>query len=173
MDFEKEIHKFMPMREFEFNVNISIKHKHIYIEVAKPPCSTIKRRLMDFEVFPYHSENQIVHADIFSTPFVKPYQLDQHLLEHILFSDEYFKFSFVREPYTRFLSAYLDKIVRLKPQVKNVLSALNLPSDDKSTSQADRTGEVHDQPRSHAPGRHGAQIHVCSLCANGLPGHEK
>lgn len=137
MDIEKEITTFMPLHDFNFNINISLKNKYVYFEVAKAACSTIKKRLLNYEVSPFDASNIKLHHDIFSSPFVKPYQLNKKMLRHVLFSGEYFRFSFVREPYVRVLSAYLDKIVRLKPQAKKVLRALNITFDDEAFSNID------------------------------------
>jgi len=48
---------------------------------------------------------------------------------------ETFTFCFVRNPYTRLLSGYLDKVVRGEPQKNNILEFLGL-SDDPATEIA-------------------------------------
>jgi hypothetical protein len=62
-----------------------------------------------------------VHLNAFETPFVKPYQLPFTKFTSILNSDRFLKFAFVRNPYTRLLSCYLDKIVNNKPQKGEIL----------------------------------------------------
>jgi len=140
-DFENELAAFMTLREFNYQVNISLKHKYVYLEVAKAACSTIKKRLIDYEVAPLSYGDRKIHTDNFSSPFVKPFQLDSTALQHILFSGEFYRFSFVRNPYARVLSAYLDKIVQHKPQVRKVLRILGLPDDDDAVAGTDLTFE--------------------------------
>lgn len=141
MDLEQEISAFMRMREFNSIINISLKHKYVYLAVAKAACSTIKKRLLDYEVSPFKYKNREIHADIFSSPFVKPYQLDEETLRQVLFSGEFYRFSFVRNPCVRVLSAYLEKIVCHKPQSREVLRALDLPFDNDAIASTDLTFE--------------------------------
>ena len=54
---KKEIEKYMTWREFNFNTNISLKNKYVYFEVAKAACSTIKKRLLNFEISPFDGSN--------------------------------------------------------------------------------------------------------------------
>jgi hypothetical protein len=58
--------------------------------------------------------------------------MDNDSLEKALLSDEFFRFGFVRNPYVRLLSAYLDKIQRDKPQKKLALRSLGMDETDLS-----------------------------------------
>lgn len=93
-------------------VCISIKNRYVYFEVPKAACSTIKNALHQLETDGLAARPRVTaHPLPVESPFVKPYQLKREDLLHILRSPEFFRFSFVRDPYSRLLSAYRDKIL--------------------------------------------------------------
>lgn len=101
---------------FNSAVNISLKHRFVYVENPKVASSTIKARLHANEVAPLKNVKVGPHPDIANSPFVKPYQLPEDMLAECLFGDEFYKFAFVRNPFNRLLSSYLDKIVGKAPE---------------------------------------------------------
>lgn len=122
----KSLTKYMNQTEMFENIYISLKNKYIYFETAKAACTTVKRTLMNFELVGTNLRPEKVHLDVLSSPFVKPYQLSNSELIKILDSDKYLKFCFVRNPYVRILSCYLDKIEKDKAQKKKILKTLGL-----------------------------------------------
>jgi len=134
-----KIKQFMNYREFNYNTFISLKHKYVYIEVAKAACTTIKKRLQGYETEPLEYPHKEVHTDIFCSPFVKPYQIQKRMLEKILFDSQYYKFTFVRNPYSRILSAYLEKILNKKPQAKQILKILDGQYNESKSDYKDIT----------------------------------
>jgi len=88
-------------------INISNKNKIIYFETPKVACSTIKRTLQTLEVDDISLLSKDVH-DKSKTPLLSPLSLVHPLSHHL---ESYFLFGFVRNPYSRILSCYLDKIV--------------------------------------------------------------
>lgn len=106
--------------EFNQNVHIDLVNKFVYVETAKVACSTIKARLYGHIVrgLPIPKE---VHPNVHGSPFVKPFQLPNEALTDILFGEAFYRFTFVREPIERILSAYLDKIARPMPQKERFL----------------------------------------------------
>ena len=116
-------------------VNISLRRKYVFVEVAKVACTTIKYNLQKLEFLgsdyarPRHSHE--VH-DRWTSPFIMPMQLDDETLARALRGDEFFRFTFVRNPYTRILSAYLDKFGKNAPQKAPVLAALGKDPADLS-----------------------------------------
>jgi hypothetical protein len=134
------------MREGEFNYafSISLKHKYVYVENAKAACTTLKSILGEWEFSDCQLGLDIprayfanVHVNVVGTPFVKPFQLGESKFNEILHDDQFFKFSFVRNPYTRILSAYLDKVQGGKPESQEIVveaERLGLIDEQRSVS---------------------------------------
>ena len=109
----------------DYLINISNKYKYIYFETPKVGCSTIKNTLQKLEVDDESKLPDWVH-DKHLSPLLSPLELEKNFTEYI--NDEYFKFSFVRNPYTRILSCYLDKILGIEKDV--MLPKLGFKSTD-------------------------------------------
>ncbi len=98
----------VPLQEFMYGVNISLAHKYMYVETPKVGCTTIKSLLIraeldrDFEF----SDDEHVHRR-FLSPLLNPRQVGEF---SSFLQGNVFKFCFVRDPYSRLLSNYLDKI---------------------------------------------------------------
>ncbi len=99
-----------------YSMHISLKHAYLFYETPKSGCSTIKRRLQRIELSdtPFKPSNS-VHSRL-ESPMIAPSQLPRAQINEILADHRFPKFCFVRNPFTRVLSAYLDKIVRNEPQ---------------------------------------------------------
>lgn len=106
----KPYHKHLRVDDFLHSTYISLRNKFFYAEVPKVACSTIKRMLIcaeygekvDFGDF------EFIHYREF-TPLLTIRQIGS--LDRFFARQDVVKFSFVRNPYTRLLSCYLDKIV--------------------------------------------------------------
>ena len=116
-----------------YRVNYSDENRYIYVETAKVSCSTIKCTLQKIEKDdPFYLSDDI--HDIRMSPLKSPLQEETEFCRK-LYSDKYIKFCFVRNPFTRLVSAYLDKIVSPSDEKTRLkyLSELNL-SPEKSVS---------------------------------------
>lgn len=104
-------------------INISETFKCAYFETPKVACSTIKRMLQQAEVD--RAGGQLVKDvhDKASSPLLSPNDVEAPLSE-VLHGDAYFRFAFVRNPYSRVLSAYLDKLVQSEWERRRHLPAL-------------------------------------------------
>ncbi|ULO01691.1 sulfotransferase family protein [Campylobacter sp. RM5004] len=124
---QKELQSKFNISYFTMNylLNISSKYKYIYFETPKVACSTIKRTLQELEDI--HNVPRSPHDKI-NSPLKSPLDIESG----VEIFDEYFKFSFVRNPYTRILSCYLQKFCNdnLETRLK-FLSKLNINKDIK------------------------------------------
>lgn len=133
----KEIEKYLVYinrEEFEYDINISLKYKYIYVETAKVGCSTIKDTLQRIELdYPdlVRDDFEDIHLRNCS-PLLTPSQTCG--LDRLLNNPDFFVFCFVRNPYTRLLSVYLDKIVKGFPQKRIILAAMGEDPSDLSKS---------------------------------------
>jgi sulfotransferase famil protein len=106
------LHHNLPYECLNYGANISLMHKYIYIETAKCGCSTIKLTLQRLELGDVNYKRddfEEIHVREYS-PLLTPRQVGS--FRNLLNRPDYIKFCFVRNPYTRLLSAYLDKFVR-------------------------------------------------------------
>ena len=106
---------------------ISLKYRYLFCNTPKVACSTIKLTLaraeLEDDTFEYENDEYIHDREL--SPLLKPTMLPNPVDR----LDRFFKFCFVRNPAARLLSAYLDKIVRNKPEKLLVLEALNRSND--------------------------------------------
>lgn len=103
---------FKNMRDFQSNTNISLVNNYVYMAVDKVANSTIKRCLYEVEYIPVGWKVSSLY-DPRNSPLLHPFQIPIKQLNDILFSDKSFKFCFVRNPYSRLVSCYLDRILTL------------------------------------------------------------
>ena len=128
---KKEFHKFMPKVVFNYCINISLQSNYIYFETAKVACSSIKKTLKYLEAettldarIPLE-EIKVHQKDILLSP--SSVGLDKFC--EIVKDPTFFKFSFVRNPYTRILSAFLDKIARKTKEKRKFTQQFGLDFD--------------------------------------------
>jgi len=92
-------------------IDISPSYKFVYFRIPKAANSTIVASL-------YHAEtsieltSQVEINKIKADHFLFPDQLNLEQVNEMM--ENYFKFTFTRNPYRRIISAYLDKIIRNK-----------------------------------------------------------
>ena len=122
--FERTVGKysrFVPVSNFQYSINISTKYNYVYVETPKVGCSIIKSVLQKAEIndpYFFRPDFEDIHNRGFS-PLLKPSQVGN--LDTFIENNKPFTFCFSRNPYSRLLSAYLDKIDSNRPQKKNVL----------------------------------------------------
>lgn len=113
---------FGPVR-FNQLVSVSLKHRYVCFAVPKAASRTILATLDRLELGDLPYDERIQHT-VRTSALVKPFQLPMDLLEGAV--AEFRKFCFVRNPYTRILSAYRNKIVGNKREKKNIANALGV-----------------------------------------------
>ena len=114
--------RYLPIEEANYCINISTKHGFVYFENPKVACGTIKRTLQSIEAG--SSVNPLNVHDRGESPLQEIENFDEDHISQILWGREFFKFSFVRNPFTRALSVYKDKIERDSKHKKSVLKIL-------------------------------------------------
>jgi Sulfotransferase family len=111
-DGASQLTELFPARSNYVNylANWAVNSKVIYIETPKVGCTAIKQ-ILQYSELNYDSSKlpDDVH-DRRLSPLKSPKNNEAEFLA-CLASEEYFTFSFVRNPFTRVLSAYLDKII--------------------------------------------------------------
>lgn len=110
------------LADFENNTNISLRNRYVYFAVDKVANSSIKNSLFEIEYAPV-GKKALTLYDERCSPLLSPYQVPQELLREVLNSGNYFRFAFVRNPYSRLLSCYLDRILTASSKPRRQLNA--------------------------------------------------
>ena len=116
-------------RSINLHTHISLVNRYVYFEVPKAGCGTMKSTLGGLEASRF-SEALVAqiqdnpHNRKLATPFVMPYQLPPSELEEVLTSRKVQRFAVVREPASRLLSGWLEKITQGLQQSEPILEIL-------------------------------------------------
>ncbi|HDS05874.1 MAG TPA: hypothetical protein ENN95_02410, partial [Deltaproteobacteria bacterium] len=106
---------------------ISERFKFAYYRIPKAANSTVIATLHCCEYG--EVADSLKMKELKTHTYIKPSQLNRKKADVLL--DDYFKFTVVRNPYARFLSAYLNKIAKGKPGKKALVADyLNRSVDD-------------------------------------------
>lgn len=122
-------HPKVPSQDFHNNLLISPRHQYVFVNNPKAACTTIRKLLIDAEfgvIRSYDDRAATLHFKEF-LPFLNVWQIGQ--FADWITKPDLFKFCVIRNPYTRLLSGYLDKIVRNEAQKNNILEALGKPNE--------------------------------------------
>lgn len=116
------VKKYKKVVDFENNTNISLKNRYVYFAVDKVANSSIKNSLFEIE-YASVGKTAITLYDKRCSPLLSPYQLPIEMLRDVLNSGNYFRFAFVRNPYSRLLSCYLDRILTASSKPRRQINA--------------------------------------------------
>ncbi len=95
----------------EYLTHISRKHRAVFVEVPKAGCTVVKRVLQCSENGGQAPKRSTSVHDRSTSPLGRPLR-DGFDVDEVFGADTpYFRFAFVRNPYSRALSCYLEKIV--------------------------------------------------------------
>ena len=128
----------MGWRSVNFHTHISLVNKYVYVEVPKAGCGTMKATLGALEgarLNETHAQRFLdkPHNGLKSGAHVRPYQLPSDLLEEVFTGKNYKRFTVVRDPGTRALSGYLEKIMQGLRQSEEITEALGGKAADTVT----------------------------------------
>lgn len=142
----------MPERQLDDVFHISPANRYIYVNVPKTACSTVKASLWLNEQVAAGKAPSVptlgkeLHNKKLS-PLLSPSDLPAEEFFRRLEDD--YKFCFVRNPYTRILSCYLDKIVRGTGEKAQILRVLGMdPAELKANISFDAFVDVLYQQKS-------------------------
>lgn len=120
--------RYISLYEFDHNIHISLKNKFLYVETPKVACSTLKLTLARLEL----EDNEYFREDIHDrnvSPLLRPVQAGD--FERLTNDQGFIKFCFVRNPYERLLSSYLNKVKRRDKRIyPTLLCQLGLDQTD-------------------------------------------
>ncbi len=135
----------MGWRSVNLHTHISLVNRYAYVEVPKAGCGTMKATLGGMEAARMGpamvgrvQENP--HDRMRATPFVKPFQLSPAMLEEVFTSSDFRRFTVVRDPASRALSGYIEKIGQGLKQSEPIVAAINA-STGRDVAPADITLE--------------------------------
>jgi hypothetical protein len=110
MNFIDKIAYVKPTADLFNHTYISLRNHYMYTAVGKAANSTVKHHIYQLEYHGTRFKAKSIH-DRQSSPLLSPFQLPDDLMEEVFTSSKYYRFSIVRNPYSRLLSCYLDRIV--------------------------------------------------------------
>jgi Sulfotransferase family len=118
----------MPKSEFEYSIHISERNSYIYVETPKVACSSIKATLQAIEaqtagLEPPSRDMAAIHNKKLS-PLLSPSDVGLERFGEMLNDRRVFKFCFVRNPYTRVLSAFLSKMSWKDGKYRQTIAAI-------------------------------------------------
>ena len=96
--------------EYERSPLISFRNRIVFFPIGKVANSSLKSLLFKAELSDTRvAPNKFSHSAI-ESPFILPYQLPDKQLDEILADPTFRKIVFVRNPYSRLLSCFLDRV---------------------------------------------------------------
>lgn len=124
----------IPAEDCFYSVNISERYRYVYMDNPKTGCSSLKSALVEMETKGLDSEldcyDWTVFHDRSRSPLKRLTDLKMGAPLTALVNRGYRFVTFVRNPYTRLLSCYRDKIMGNKNQKAQVLRVLGYPAAD-------------------------------------------
>ncbi|MBW0143685.1 sulfotransferase family 2 domain-containing protein [Sphingomicrobium clamense] len=102
-----------PIGDFYDHTYISLRNKYLFHTVGKAANSTVKHVFYTIDLAGRRARMPSVH-DRAASPLLSPFQLGETMMQDVLDDPQFTRFTFVRDPYSRLLSCYLDRIADKK-----------------------------------------------------------
>jgi hypothetical protein len=96
--------------------------RYVWFKNPKAASSTLTNTLQAMETRDSLFIRTAMHPEVESSIHVKPYQIPAAKLEKMLVGREFVRFAFVRNPFSRLVSGYLDKVMNNKPEKRQILN---------------------------------------------------
>jgi hypothetical protein len=124
----------MPLEQLDYTINISEKYGLAYFELPKGGCTTIKSMLQELERDQIRSEDEItdlpgIHIRK-QSPLLSPHDFGIEKFSRMIEGNNFFCFTFSRNPFSRVLSGYLEKILENKEEKKEIIEILGWNSSE-------------------------------------------
>ena len=132
-----------PSQTVEYLANISDRFKYVYLANPKAASTGILKTLQLAEVDGDASRLPDSAHDRQNSPIPR-IGTSRFSPEEIFGGSDFFRFTYVRNPFTRVLSAYLDKIVKEPTERDRLLPTLGIAA-DAEVSFLDFLKAIHDQ----------------------------
>lgn len=123
--------------------HLSANFRYLYVATPKVGFTKIKKLLYEAEQGRPVKDEFVLHDPVFS-PLLEPID-DIDILNTALASPDWFRFCFVRNPFTRLISCYIQKIVSSGEQRQRLLPVLGLAPDAPTPSFEEFVRLVSDQ----------------------------
>lgn len=113
-------------QQMNYHFSISMKNMFFFCEIAKSGCSAVKKELWRQEMMDvpmpeaFLRSNHNPHAPFQQHLLIKPFQLGRTKFNEFIRDERVMKWAVVRNPFTRILSGYLDKVRRNEAQFSNI-----------------------------------------------------
>jgi hypothetical protein len=166
MNFIDKVSEIKPRADFLSLTYISLRNHYVYLAVGKAANSTVKHHLFELEYRGTKFKIKSVH-DRQSAPLLSPYQLPDNLLNEVFTSPKYFRFAIVRNPYSRLLSCYLDRVVPCRGAAYQELIRTLGRSDGSSVTFQEFIQTACTQPPFQQNNHW--RLQVADICANIIP----
>lgn len=115
----------MPLAQVNKALLISLRNNFVFARVPKVANSSLKHLIYDMERMPNSDpiRDNMIHDNNYG-PVIRPAMLGfaSPLLHRALFSERFLRFTFVRNPYAKALSNYLDRYMDTGSTVRRVVN---------------------------------------------------
>jgi len=117
----------MKDNQIDYSIHISPRYRYMYLENPKVGCTSIKEVLQDKEILGTELTRPADVHNRKASPLSSPRDFSNTEFEALLRDPAFLKFSFVRNPFVRTLSCYIDKIENNQIHKRDILQTLGKP----------------------------------------------
>jgi hypothetical protein len=124
-DMKKAMQALMPPRQINEAILISLRNNFVFTRVSKVANSSLKHLVYSMEkpAWSRPIRDNLIHDSLYG-PVIRPDMLGlaSPILHEALFSDSFYRFTFVRNPYAKVLSAYLDRYMAKDSSLRRLVN---------------------------------------------------